>query len=301
MDWGAIASILAERSDRPIVLLDKQGKIRLFNRAMEQVLGWTRFQIEGKPWADTCAPSDQQASSRRWITEALRGSLRSYETIGVTSTDERIAFRFEFSLIGRGSAQGLLITATQAIAVQSVIGPLEGQDLEYEVATNETNFGTLSQIAARGEFLRLPQHDARCFMVIHGVAQPCENCPLLLGDDSPWPRISVKHRGSSGDAPKFYEVKTAEKLNDAQARVRIQLLPEQALDAIHAAKVDQLAACAALSPREREVLSYLLLGRNVDDIAHCIGIAVRTVKYHQANVLAKLGADSRADLMRLLF
>jgi len=99
----------------------------------------------------------------------------------------------------------------------------------------------------------------------------------------------------------MFEIKTADKLGDEQVRVRLRLLPDQAVDAIQAAKVDQLSAGADLSPREREILSYLLLGRNVDDIAQVVGIAVRTVKYHQANVLAKLGAESRADLMRLLF
>ncbi|MFO0556430.1 MAG: LuxR C-terminal-related transcriptional regulator [Polyangiales bacterium] len=63
---------------------------------------------------------------------------------------------------------------------------------------------------------------------------------------------------------------------------------------------DQLAADACLSLREREVLDLLLLGRSLNDIALVLGISPRTAKFHQANVLAKLGADSRFDLMRLL-
>jgi DNA-binding CsgD family transcriptional regulator len=64
----------------------------------------------------------------------------------------------------------------------------------------------------------------------------------------------------------------------------------------------QLAADTAnLSEREREVLRYLLLGRGIEDIAKLVGIAVRTVKHHQASLLAKLGADSRADLVRVLY
>jgi DNA-binding CsgD family transcriptional regulator len=43
-----------------------------------------------------------------------------------------------------------------------------------------------------------------------------------------------------------------------------------------------------------------VLGRSLDEIARILGIAPRTVKFHQANVLQKLGADSRLDLMRLL-
>jgi DNA-binding CsgD family transcriptional regulator len=42
-------------------------------------------------------------------------------------------------------------------------------------------------------------------------------------------------------------------------------------------------------------------GCGVDEIAGALEISPRTVKFHQANVLQKLGADSRADLMRLVF
>jgi DNA-binding CsgD family transcriptional regulator len=61
-----------------------------------------------------------------------------------------------------------------------------------------------------------------------------------------------------------------------------------------------LADAAQLSERERSVLTYLLMGRSLGDIALILGISPRTVKFHQANVLEKLGADSRADLVRLI-
>jgi DNA-binding NarL/FixJ family response regulator len=58
-------------------------------------------------------------------------------------------------------------------------------------------------------------------------------------------------------------------------------------------------AQAGLTSREREVLELLLLGRTHEDIALVLGISERTSKFHQANLLAKLGAESRLDLMRL--
>ena len=56
---------------------------------------------------------------------------------------------------------------------------------------------------------------------------------------------------------------------------------------------------ARLTEREREVLELLLLGRTHEDIAHVLGISERTSKFHQSNLLVKLGAESRLDLMRL--
>jgi PAS domain S-box-containing protein len=300
MDWGAIASVLAERCEQPIALLDKDGLIQLLNSAMEQVLGRTRFQVEGQPWAKVCTPPDHQTEARRWITEALRGALRSYEAVGVTSGGERISFRFEFSLVGRGLTQGLLMTATHAAPAASSVGPLAGQDLDYDVTSSVPGFGALSRIVASGETIQIDHADARCFAVIHGIQQPCPDCPLVGDAESPWPRISVRHSTRNGTAGVF-EVKTAEKIAEHRVRVRLRLLPERTLEAIHAAKVDELASRAALSPREREILSHLLLGRHVEDIAKVVGIAARTVKFHQTNVLEKLGADSRADLLRLLF
>jgi DNA-binding CsgD family transcriptional regulator len=61
-----------------------------------------------------------------------------------------------------------------------------------------------------------------------------------------------------------------------------------------------LAARSNLTVREREVLDLLLLGRSVADMATALQISPRTVKFHQQNVLAKVGADSRLDLIRLL-
>jgi DNA-binding NarL/FixJ family response regulator len=56
---------------------------------------------------------------------------------------------------------------------------------------------------------------------------------------------------------------------------------------------------AHLTTREREVLDLLLLGRTHEDIGTLLGISERTSKFHQANLLNKLGAESRLDLLRL--
>ena len=61
----------------------------------------------------------------------------------------------------------------------------------------------------------------------------------------------------------------------------------------------EIMAQARLTEREREVLELLLLGRTHEDIARVLGISERTSKFHQSNLLVKLGAESRLDLMRL--
>lgn len=64
-------------------------------------------------------------------------------------------------------------------------------------------------------------------------------------------------------------------------------------------RVDELAAEMHLSSREREVLDLLLIGRTNEEIGIVLNISTRTAKFHLANLLQKLGVDSRNELMRL--
>jgi DNA-binding NarL/FixJ family response regulator len=54
-----------------------------------------------------------------------------------------------------------------------------------------------------------------------------------------------------------------------------------------------VAGGGLLSPRELEVLNLLRMGSSTDDIAATLGITNRTVKFHVAAILEKLGADDR--------
>jgi DNA-binding NarL/FixJ family response regulator len=64
--------------------------------------------------------------------------------------------------------------------------------------------------------------------------------------------------------------------------------------------VDRVSDQHGLTRRERQVLHWLLLGHRYVDIATVLGVAPRTAKFHAANLLDKLGLDSRYDLPRML-
>jgi two-component system response regulator FixJ len=57
----------------------------------------------------------------------------------------------------------------------------------------------------------------------------------------------------------------------------------------------------ALTPREREVLDGLVAGLPNKTIAYDLKISARTVEVHRANVMARMGAHSLADLVRMVF
>jgi two-component system response regulator FixJ len=61
------------------------------------------------------------------------------------------------------------------------------------------------------------------------------------------------------------------------------------------------AKLASLSPREREVLDGLIAGLPNKTIAYDLKISARTVEVHRANLMARMGAHSVADLVRMVF
>lgn len=61
----------------------------------------------------------------------------------------------------------------------------------------------------------------------------------------------------------------------------------------------ELSRIEALTDREREVLGYVASGWLNKEIAAEVGISERTVKFHRANLMDKVGAGSLADLVRL--
>lgn len=55
---------------------------------------------------------------------------------------------------------------------------------------------------------------------------------------------------------------------------------------------------AGLSARERDVLRLLALGLTNQQIAHELVVSIRTVEGHRSHLMTKLGASSRAELVR---
>ena len=95
-------------------------------------------------------------------------------------------------------------------------------------------------------------------------------------------------------------IATARRLPRDTAEVTIGSLCTAEVSAVIHEKLERVARAAQLSARERTVLDLLLLGHRNDEIAEELEISTRTAKFHQANILKKLGLDSRAHLIRLL-
>ncbi len=58
---------------------------------------------------------------------------------------------------------------------------------------------------------------------------------------------------------------------------------------------------ALLTPRERVALAQIVRGSSSKEAARTLGVSPRTVEFHRANVMRKLGAKNTADLVRRVF
>lgn len=88
----------------------------------------------------------------------------------------------------------------------------------------------------------------------------------------------------------------------AAGYVRKDAEPETLLAAVRAVArgrhyydVPAMTGDEELTPREREVLRLVALGRSNREIAESLGVGEETVKTHVTNVLSKLMADNRAQ------
>ncbi|HTE76673.1 MAG TPA: MEDS domain-containing protein [Xanthobacteraceae bacterium] len=66
------------------------------------------------------------------------------------------------------------------------------------------------------------------------------------------------------------------------------------------AAMHRSAKLATLTPREQAVLARIVTGASSKETAQRLGISPRTVEFHRANILQKLGAKNTADLVRIV-
>ena len=86
---------------------------------------------------------------------------------------------------------------------------------------------------------------------------------------------------------------------DLLAAVRVAIEKDRALRREQAELSEIRARLATLTPREREVLEYVVAGKLNKQIAGELGTVEQTVKIHRAHVMQKMRVQSVAELVRL--
>ncbi|MHB0925114.1 MAG: response regulator transcription factor [Gallionellaceae bacterium] len=83
------------------------------------------------------------------------------------------------------------------------------------------------------------------------------------------------------------------------AAINDAFLRQTAAQEVDDRQTDFLRLLSTLTPREREVMELVVIGRHNREIAELLGISARTVEVHKARMMDKLGVECVADLVRL--
>ena len=89
--------------------------------------------------------------------------------------------------------------------------------------------------------------------------------------------------------------------NEEQLVPLVERMLEQARDAFagYQSAITRDALLARLTLRESQVLERIVAGRLNKQIADDLGISIKTVEAHRANIMENLGANTVADLLKI--
>jgi FixJ family two-component response regulator len=102
--------------------------------------------------------------------------------------------------------------------------------------------------------------------------------------------IQVQEVNSAGSPARMREQKLLQRLVAALATN----------EGIQPKRTEICQRLKSLTPREFDVLCYILGGRLNREIAAELGITVRTIKHHRGHVMKKLGVQSTAQLFPMV-
>lgn len=232
------------------------------------------------------------APDNKALVEAVESALRGeHVTVRVDVNGRTLEATLAPHLDESGIVTGL-VGAGYDVASDSERTPIS--ERVYTIQSRPDAFGMILE-AHDSSGARPDLVGQACFNVFGGSADRCKYCPANgLGFTGPVTRVLQRSPGGE------YRVVTAERKTEDTIQIRSRGVSEMLLSDLIQARIEQIGRNARLSAREREVFELMLLGRSPADIAQVLGIKERTAKFHQANLLKKLGADSRYDLQRLV-
>ncbi|MDQ6718458.1 MAG: PAS domain S-box protein [Gemmatimonadota bacterium] len=82
-----------------LLALDLDGRISLVNRYASELLGWTRAELMGCNWIDTCVPESHRVANQEIFRSILAGASTSSENPVVTRSGEEKMFEWRSSLL----------------------------------------------------------------------------------------------------------------------------------------------------------------------------------------------------------
>jgi two-component system, LuxR family, response regulator FixJ len=163
----------------------------------------------------------------------------------------------------------------------------------YDSATAFLSQAPIAQLACVVSDIRMPGMNG--IELVRKLRGEGAACPVILitghGD------VALAVEAMKAGAADFIEKPFDDAVLLGAIRSALEVQPVSPSDS--AVKRDAEAKLADLSPRERDVLRGLVAGKINKVIAHDLSISPRTVEVYRANLMAKTGARSMSELMRI--
>lgn len=299
--WAVVARALINEVPFPAALVDHEGRVRLANARLGEALECAEPIVEGARWEGLLGASF--VPSRCPLARMVEGAPVSPSRCGCVALrrDGRWLWVTVEDTALVGAPAGYVLRRVTHRRVGDGAGPPPAYiEISARISLAAADFGRfLGPVTTRPTVCALEVAaagpDARCYQALFERTEPCPDCPARELDGPE--RLGVVRRGGPKDTCALV---SATRIDADSADVTARLLTGDMLADLLRVRVHAMALRVGLSAREREVFDLVLLGRTVADAAAALGISSRTVKFHLANLMAKLGAESRSDLLRLL-
>jgi len=268
--WERMAATLFDREWRPLALLDQDLRVLKANAGFLALLAAGEF-------------SD---ASRR----AVRAQLKARKAGRLALTQANGAsVAAEVEPLDAKSVLVTVVGVTPA-AASAPITPAGGT--LYEV---ELRHGQPTQVMKR-----LPgpitKPGAPCWAEL-GRSSACSPCPVSqLGATPHLTQLTTVMPGAGGGI----RVISAELRSPTLASVSEWVLDPSAFEQLVDVRIAQVRERRGLTDQETRLFEAFVRGADIDEASVAMGITPRTVKYHQQNLLRKLGVDSRSALLAVL-
>jgi FixJ family two-component response regulator len=162
--------------------------------------------------------------------------------------------------------------------------------------------------ASAEEFLRRPKADAPSCLVLDVQLPDLSGLDLQRRMADASNEIPIVFITGHGDIPTTVRAMKAGAVEfltkplvegDLLESIRHAIARDRADRRRHADTADLRARFASLTPREEEVMAWVVTGLLNKQIARELGISEETVKVHRGHAMRKMQADSVAELVRM--
>jgi DNA-binding CsgD family transcriptional regulator len=295
--WSALLGVVLDWEQRPVIVIHPDGRAAAANAAMATTLQRSQDEFSGLPWDELFA-ADSRPAVRKLVENYVPGRVDIFDTN--CKAKNGCAVPVTMRLVNASmNVHGAIAHVFTIVAFRpNTEDPVLANGIACTVSADAKSFGVITR-AWGPEFANRPSLvGQRCCEAFCEQEAPCRTCPLYAEGLTTDTRTAVVRRRLASNT--YFDIVSVRAIGHVEIAMSRWRLGKELLGALTAARIDELAVDAKLSPREAEVLGLLFLGRSTTDIAHQMNIVARTAKYHQRNVLRKVGAESRFDLSRLL-